>query len=77
MDYLIRSNVSKIENKKQAVRSVLVGKDEYGKPMYQVEYQNMGWFVLFTGSSEFLYLGHDKPDIRVGQSVEIILRFRE
>lgn len=35
---------------------------------------NLGWFVLFTGSHERLYVGTENPGLAKGDEVEIIIR---
>lgn len=38
-------------------------------------YESLGWFVLFDGSHEKLFLGHEKPNIKVGQKATIQITF--
>lgn len=35
----------------------------------------LGWFVLFEGSHEYLGLGEDKPEVEVGDTATIRITF--
>lgn len=70
--YLINATVAKLEEKSRASRAVVVGKDSMtGKNIYEIERENIGWFVQFVGSDESNFLGFEKPDLQVGQQVKI------
>lgn len=70
--YSIETNVVKLEQKTRARAAVAIGKDpNTGKNIYQVETENIGWFVLFENSHEWLFLGFEKPNLTVGQGVKI------
>lgn len=36
-----------------------------------IETKNLGWFVRFEGSQEWLFAGTEKPDVSVGDEVSI------
>lgn len=36
-------------------------------------YKDLGWFVCLEGSWEKLHIGPDKPDLKIGQKVEVTL----
>lgn len=68
--YVIQTIVAKLERKSRAKRAVAVGKDpNTGKNIYEIEREDIGWFVQFQGSDESNFLGFDKPELEVGQSV--------
>ncbi len=70
--YIIHARVAKLEEKTEAVRAVVTGKDPgTGKNIYEIERKNIGWFVLFEGSNEWKFLGNEKPNLQVGQKVKI------
>jgi hypothetical protein len=70
--YLINATVAKLEEKSRAARSIVTGVNpETGKKIYEIEHENIGWFVQFEGSDESNFLGFDKPDLTVGQKVLI------
>lgn len=69
--YVIPAKIAKIEQKSEAVAAVPNGKNEQGKIIYNIERQDLGWFILMEGSHEYLFLGKEKPDLQVGQEVTI------
>ena len=73
--YIVSTKVEKLERKRKALRSVKTGEiNEQGKPIYEVEWEDTGWFVLFEGSHEYIHLGFDEPIWKVGQEIEITMR---
>jgi hypothetical protein len=44
-------------------------KDDTGNILY--DQKSLGWFVLFEGSMEQLFVGHEKPSLNVGDVVFI------
>lgn len=72
--YLIETIVIKLEEKSRAVRAIVTGKDPAtGKNIYEIERENIGWYVQFQGSDESNFIGFEKPDLKVGQKVLISL----
>lgn len=72
--YTIQTKVQKIVEEKRLLRSVKTGeKDSDGKEIIRNDYDSRGWFVLFEDSHEMIGLGAEKPDMVVGQPVEIII----
>lgn len=69
--YLIHTRVAKLEEKTEAVRAVINGKDDNGRNIYDIERKSVGWFVLFEGSHEWNFLGFEKPNLQEGQKVTI------
>lgn len=68
MTYRIPTKVVKLENKKQVLSARIVDEATV------TEVMDLGWFVLFEGSQEFLYIGANKPeDLRPGTEVDIII----
>ena len=49
-------------------------KDGNGKASQECDTVSIGWFLSLQGSYESLHLGHEKPDLVVGQKIEIIVR---
>lgn len=82
--YKFRTTVSKVEFKKEIVRAHKEG------DQVVTEEADLGWFVLLTGSKEWLRIGDpvvsgirpdgtprmgwEKPDLGVGDHVEVIIR---
>lgn len=55
------------------VRTTTTHRDERGE--FGVQYHPIGWFVLFEGSRERLFVGHEKPrDLNVGDVVWISIQ---
>lgn len=70
--YLIHTTVAKVEEKSRAARAIVVGVDaNTGRNIYEIERENIGWFVQFQGSDESNFLGFDKPNLQPGQKVLI------
>ena len=70
--YLISTSVAKIEEKTEAVRAVVTGKDPLtGRNIYEIERKTIGWFVQFEGSHEYTFLGFEKPNLQIGQKITI------
>lgn len=73
-NYLIDTSVVKLEKKSRARSAVITGKDpNTGKNIYEIEREDIGWFVLLENSHEWLFLGFEEPTLKVGQSVTIRL----
>lgn len=72
--YVIRTHVVNIERKRMALKSVPNGKvDEKGNAKYDIEYEDLGWFVTFDGSHEAMSIGKDDPLLKKGQLVTITI----
>jgi hypothetical protein len=72
MTYKIYTTVKKLELKKKTI-STRLEKDE-DKEMVMIETIDLGWFVLFEGSQEFLFVGKEKPDdLEPGTQVRIFI----
>jgi hypothetical protein len=70
--YLINTDVVKIERKSRAKSMNVIGKDpETGKNIYEIEREDMGWFVLLKNSHEWLFLGYQEPKLQPGQQVTV------
>lgn len=65
--YIFYTRVAKIEQRKQLIR---VDKDG------TIHERDLGWFILYEGSHEMLFLGTEKPSFEVGDEIEIIQRRR-
>lgn len=39
--------------------------------------EKLGWFVCFENSWESNFIGNEKPELEVGQEVEIVIRPRK
>jgi len=63
--YKIMTSVRSIEEVEQIVRAHKKGDDVI------LEKENMGWYVCFEGSWERMYLGNEKPALKIGQKVMI------
>lgn len=70
--YLIRTRVARVEEKFLTIYQNL----EEAKTESQVEKerQSIGWFIRMEGSSEYLHLGAEKPELEAGDKVEIMIR---
>lgn len=70
--YLIDTEVVDIQRKSRARAAVPVGKDPAtGKSIYEIEREDIGWFVLLKNSHEWLFLGFQEPKLTPGQKVTI------
>lgn len=66
--YRIPTRVVKLENKKK----ILATRLDANKDIVMVESVDIGWFVLFEGSQEMLFVGMEKPeDLEPGTEVII------
>ena len=65
---VIPTKIRKIEQKKRLARAWM---DENNRP--QIEEEILGWAILMEGSWEWLFIGHEKPDLEVGDPVKIII----
>jgi hypothetical protein len=63
--YIIYTSVAKIEERFQNVHVGGTGKDALFADI------SKGWFALFRGSWESLYLGRERPNLLVGDVVRI------
>lgn len=73
MRYKILTTVKSVENVKQVVSGRKV-KDADGQDETVLEYEDLGWFVVFEGSWEKLNFGTERPNLKKGQKVEIIIQ---
>lgn len=70
--YVIDATVVKLEKKTRAKQMVVIGSDpETGKNIYEIEREDIGWFVLLQHSHEWLFLGFQEPKLKIGQAVKI------
>lgn len=67
MRYKIKTRVKSVERLERTVSAHMVG----GTAIMTKE--DLGWFVCFDGSWEQLHLGSEKPNLKVGQLVEITI----
>lgn len=63
MTYTIPAKISKIEHKRRLARVV----------NNNMEYEVLGWFVQLDGCGESYWLGADKPDLEVGDEVDLVI----
>lgn len=63
------TTVKRIEERSRIVRGYK-GKDD--KVVFESE--KLGWFIVLTGIWEALCVGDEKPDLKVGDVVEVIIR---
>jgi hypothetical protein len=74
MSYVINTTITKIEQKRMAMRAVKTGRMlPDGRAETEIEYEDIGWFVQFEGMRESWRLGAEQPELTVGQPVEIII----
>lgn len=71
--YVVHTRVVKIEEK---FITHSVRKDPQDSNNTIVHRDSIGWFILFEGSSEYLHLGTEKPELEIGNAVEIMIRKR-
>jgi hypothetical protein len=64
------SKIKKVENKSRIKRA---WKEE---DKICTEEENIGYYLLLEGSWEFLYIGEEEPELKVGDDVEIIIQRR-
>lgn len=69
--YVVRTTVA---NVREIIQTTRAWKDANGET--QAETKSLGWFILMSGSSEYLYVGTEKPKLSAGDPVEIIIRRR-
>lgn len=70
--YKIKAKVMGLEEKREVLGSYPTGeRDVNGKMLYAPKYRDMGWYISLSGSHESLFLGTEKPNLRVGQDVWI------
>ena len=69
---IIKTRIERIEHKKRIVR-ITQNKNDRENPI--VEDEDLGWFVLFEGSWESIFVGNEQPtDLRMGMKVDIIIK---
>ncbi len=59
--------ITKLENKTEEVWVSGVGPNAVFRTV------NLGWFVLFEGSHEMIFLGPDQPKWQVGDKIKITM----
>jgi len=74
-----RTTVKDISKRSRAMGAVKVGEviamDGSKSPVWEVQREDLGWFILMEGSHEMIYVGQDKPnDIKIGQAIEVTLK---
>lgn len=67
-DIVIPTRVAELFEHQRHVRSTKIGNEVVSS------YAKVGWFVRFEGSYEALFMGLDRPDLNVGDTVEIRIR---
>lgn len=65
--YAIYTQVVSVTQEEYAVRGRIVNGEAI------VEKQDLGWYVLFEGSHEKLFLGWDRPELSAGDKVKILI----
>jgi hypothetical protein len=71
MTYRIQTRVKNLEQKKITTSS----KKDPNSDKILSTVAFLGWFVLFEGSYESLFVGHDEPkDLTPGTEVDIIIK---
>lgn len=75
--WIVATKCETVTERKKALRSVHKGKDENNKDIWEVEYENMGWFAHFEGSAEAIGLGFEKPDMEKDDEIEITIRVKK
>ena len=72
------TKVIKLEEKTASMPATLAGYriDEKGvrQAVWDVPRQKLGWFILMAGSRESLFVGEEKPEIEVGDQVEVVIQ---
>lgn len=64
--------VLKVERRRRALRTHNKGKDENNKAIWEVEYEDIGWFVSLEGSHESMHWGFEEtPRVKVNDRVTI------
>jgi hypothetical protein len=66
-----RTTVKKLENKTRVARAWRDGDD------IKTERESLGWAILLDGSTEWLFVGADKPDLEVGDHVAVTIAREE
>lgn len=65
--YVIFTRVISVTEEEYAVRGRVVD----GQAI--IDKINLGWYVLFEGSHEKLFLGEDRPQLSAGDKVKILI----
>ena len=65
MVYVTYTRVEKLEQKFESKYVSGVGKDTVLASI------DLGWFVLYEGSHEFLFIGPTKPEFEVGDRIKL------
>jgi hypothetical protein len=73
------TRIVKISKRSKALGAVKVGEtismDGTKSPVWEVQQEDRGWFILMEGSHEMIYVGKDKPnDLKVGQEIEVTIK---
>jgi len=73
------TTVKDISRRSKALRSVKVGEtiamDGSKSPVWEIQREDLGWFVLMEGSHEMIFVGKEKPDdLKIGQTIEVTLK---
>ena len=68
-EYQFKTRVLKIEKKKRAVKARKISDDNI-----DVEYEDLGWYVLLEGAVISIAIGSEKPDLLEGQNVMLVIR---
>lgn len=69
---IIHTSVVSIEHLDR-IKSIYPVGDEKEKG-YRTTIEDLGWYVLFSGSHERLYVGEENPGFAQGDEVEIVIR---
>lgn len=73
--------VREIVEKTRALPARKVGEktDEHGQkqPVWDLPREKLGWFVAFEGSYEAVHVGKEKPDLVIGQELEVTIKTKE
>lgn len=62
-----KTRVKKLERKNRVRRAVKVG------DKVKIEDEDLGWAILLEGSWEWLFIGEDDANLKVGDEVEVTI----
>jgi hypothetical protein len=73
------TRIKDISKRTKAMGAVKVGEtiSMHGikSPVWEVQREDLGWFILMEGSHEMIYVGKDKPnDLKIGQEIEVTIK---
>jgi hypothetical protein len=71
--YVIKTKIVKIFEKYESGPSVF----NITTQKWEVPQVNLGWAILLEGSYESLLVGKEKPDLKVGQRMRIVIEAEE